>query len=182
MRGTSVKKYLPVLVASTILLLSFQNCSQQNSETVISGIPASQTKIDDPILSKAQSLDILTQVEDQKVSLNLETGELTQNIQGSEVKKCLPDSIRGEILDLLSNSNLCETQEPAPEVACAQIYSAPYSELHWADKSLKIGEAFSSCHKDIDLCGQDGMLLRGLLRDVVSRWSEWSCDFKVVVK
>ena len=174
-----MKKYVPVLVASGILLLSFQNCSQRQASLQASATTPAQTKIEDPVLSQAQSLDILTQG-DQKISLNLKSGELLQDVSGNVVKKCLPDSVRAEILDVLANSNLCETKEPGPEMLCAQIYSAPYSEIHWADKSVKVGEAFSSCHKDVDLCGQDGMLLRGLLRDVVSRWSEWSCDFKVV--
>ena len=176
-----MKKYVPVLVASGILLLSFQNCSQQQASLQAGANTPAQTKIEDPVLSQAQSLDILTQ-EDQKVSLDLRTGELTQDVSGQVVKKCLPESMRAEILDVLANSNLCETPDPGPEVLCAQIYGAPYSEIHWADKSIKVGEVMSSCHKDVDLCGQDGKLLRGLLRDVVSRWNEWSCDFKVVSK
>ena len=176
-----MKKYLPVLVASGILLLSFQNCSQHKSSLQTDSSTPTQNKIEDPVLSQADSLDILTQG-DQRVSLNLKTGELVQDSSGILVKKCLPESIRAEILDILANSNLCETPQPGPEILCAQIYSAPYSEFHWADKSIKVGEAFSSCQKDVDLCGQDGKLLRGILRDVVSRWDEWSCDFKVVAK
>lgn len=174
-----MKKYLPMLVASGVLMFSFQNCSQQQSNLLADANSASQTKINDPVLSQAQSIDIFTQA-DQKVSLNLATGELAQMSAGSMQRKCLPDSIRGEIQDILANSNLCETQEPSVGMACAQIYAPAYSELHWADKSIKVGEAFSSCHKDVDLCGQDGMLLRGILRDVVSRWDEWSCDFRDV--
>jgi hypothetical protein len=174
-----MKKFLPVLIGSGILLLSFQNCSQ-NSELFANGNSTSppQTKIEDPVLSQAQSLDILTQ-NDQRVSLNLKTGELVQDSNGNLVKKCLPDSIRAEISDILANSNLCEPEDRS-DVMCAQIYAAPYSEIHWADKSIKVGEIFSSCHKDVDLCGNDGKLLRGILKDVVARWNEWSCDFKVV--
>lgn len=176
-----MKKYIPVLVASGVLLFGFQNCSQQQANLLTDASPISQNKIEDPVLSQAESLDILTQG-DKKVSLNLQTGELVQEAEGLLEKKCLPDSIRAEILDLLAASNLCETPDPGPDMACAQVYSAPYSEIHWADKSVKVGEAISSCHKDVDLCGQDGMLLRGMLKDVVARWSEWSCDFKVVSK
>ena len=176
-----MKKYLPVLVASGILLLSFQNCSQQAASLQTGASAATQTKIEDPVLSQAQSIDILTQ-DDQKVSLDLKTGELSQEVLGMVEKRCLPESMRAEILDVLANSNLCETPEPGPEVLCAQIYAPAYSEIHWADKSIKVGEVMSSCHKDVDLCGTDGRLLRGLLRDVVSRWNDWSCDFKVVSK
>jgi hypothetical protein len=176
-----MKKYMPVLVASGILLLSFQNCSQKGSNLQAGSNTPAQTKIEDPVLSQAQSLDILTQG-DQHVSLNLQTGELVQNVGGVEVKKCLPVSMQAEILDVLASSNLCESAQPGPDMLCAQIYSAPYGEIHWADKSVIVGEAYSSCHKGVDLCGQDGMLLRGLLRDVVSRWNEWSCDFKVVAQ
>lgn len=174
-----MKKIVPVLVASGILLLSFQNCSQQQLNAVDNeaGVPA--TKIEDPVLSQAQSLDILTQ-SDQKISLNLVSGELLQEDKGVVVRKCLSESMRAQIQDVLSNSNLCEFEQPAADMACAQVYSAPYSEIHWLDKSIKVGEARSSCHKDVDLCGNDGKLLRGLLKDVISRWSEWSCDFKIV--
>lgn len=176
-----MKKYIPVLIASGILMLSFQNCSQQKTESENSESAVPQSKIEDPTLAKAQSVDILTQ-NNQKVSLNLKTGELLQDDQGQIVKKCLSESMRGQIQDLLVNSNLCEFPEPGPDMVCAQVYSAPYGEIHWLDKSIKVGEAFSSCHKDIDLCGNDGKILRGLLRDVLTRWDEWSCDFKIVSK
>lgn len=177
-----MKKYVPVLLASGVLLLSFQNCSNQKLESEAGLNSPTQTKIDDPILAQAQSLDILTQNDQQKISLNLRTGDLIQQTSSGSVRKCLSESMRGQIYDLLQNSNLCESPVPASDALCAQIYAAPYGEIHWANKSIRVGEAYSSCQKDVDLCGQDGMILRGLLRDIISRWSEWSCDFKVVAK
>lgn len=174
-----MKKYIPVLVASGVLLLGFQNCQQSTGSGSGSSATSAQSKIEDPTLSQAQSLDILTQSDD-KINLNLATGELIQNVQGTEIKKCLSESMRGQIQDLLASSSLCEHKEPAADVACAQVYAPAYGEIHWSNKSIKVGEAFSSCHKDVDLCGNDGAILRGLLRQVISRWNEWSCDFNVV--
>jgi hypothetical protein len=175
-----MKKYLPVLVASGVLLFSFQNCSQQKAMSSSNSTEAPQSKIEDPILAQAQSLDILTQNQDDTINVNLSTGQMTQNVQGTIITKCLSDSVRGQINDLLVNSALCDFPEPGPDVACAQVYSAPYSDIHWADKDVKVGEAFSSCQKNVDLCGNDGVLLRGILKTIVSNWNSYSCDFQVV--
>ena len=175
-----MKKFVPILVSCGVLLFGFQNCSQQSinkNENAASVTPS--TKIEDPALSKAESVDILTQ-QNQTVSLDLKTGRMSEVNSGVSEVRCLPDSVRAEVLDVLNSSNLCEFQEPGPDQLCAEVYSAPYAEIHWSDKQIKVGEMFSSCHKDIDLCGNDGKLLRGILKDIVSRWSEWSCDFKVV--
>jgi hypothetical protein len=176
-----MKRYWPGLVAAGMLLLSFQNCSEQSGKNHSSTNVLPQTKVQDPSLAQATHVDILTRDESQRISLDLRTGEMTQKSQvGAVDRKCLSESMRAQILDLMNNSDLCQFEEPGPAVACAMVYSAPYSEIHWPDKSIKVGEARSSCQKDIDLCGQDGKILRGLLRDVVTRWSEWSCDFKAL--
>ena len=176
-----MKKYVPVIAACGVLLFGFQNCSEQPSEnSATSSLPS--TKVEDPVLSQASTLDILTASEDQKITLDLKTGELRQISDSGMVKKCLSEAMKGQILDLLNNSNLCLFEEPGPEIACAQVYTPAYSEIHWPDKSVQVGEAISSCQKNVDLCGQDGKILRSLLRDVVTRWSEWSCDFQVVQK
>lgn len=176
-----MKKYVPVIAACGVLLFGFQNCSEQPGENLAASSQPS-TKVEDPVLSQASSLDILTSSDDQKITLDLKSGELRQISSNGMVKKCLSEAMRGQISDLLNNSNLCLFEEPGPEMACAQVYSPPYSEIHWPTKSVKVGEAISSCQKNVDLCGQDGKILRSLLRDVVSRWSEWSCDFQVVQK
>lgn len=176
-----MKRLLPPVIGSLVLLLSFQNCHQNSALQSSSANAAQQTKIEDPDLKMAQSLDILTQSENRKVSLDLMTGKLVQqDLQtGTREEKCLSESMRSAINDLLSNSSLCEFK-PNEEPICAQVYGFPYADIHWGNKSVVVGESQSSCHKGPDLCGQDGLLLRGLLRDVVARWSEWSCDFKVV--
>ncbi len=177
-----MKKYLPVLVISGVLLVTFQNCSRQSINSgagTDSSASLPQSKIADPTLAQAESLDILTQSDD-VVNLNLTSGEMIQNVQGVLVKKCLSEDELGKLQDLLSNSQLCQFDPPGPDVLCAQVYSSPYSEIHWTDKSVKVGEAYSSCQKNIDLCGNDGLLLRSLLKDILTRWNEWSCDFKVV--
>ena len=176
-----MKKYVPVIAACGAILFGFQNCSEQPAEiSPTSSLPS--TKLEDPILSRpkplsqASSLDILTASGDQKITLDLKTGELRQISNRGMVKKCLSEAMKGKILDLLNNSNLCLFEKPGPEIACAQVYTPAYSEIHWPDKSVQVGEAISSCHKNVDLCGQDGKVLRSLLRDVITRWSEWSCE------
>jgi hypothetical protein len=176
-----MKKMVPVFLAAGLVLIGFQNCSQSTSGESSLSNSSSSLKIEDPVLAEALSIDIMTQ-QNQSVSLDLKTGEMKQDLSGVVVKKCLPDSVRAEILDVLQNSNLCEYPAPASESICLQVYSPAYAEIFWTDKAVKVGEMYSSCHKDIDLCGQDSQLLRGLLRNVVSRWNEWSCDFKIVSK
>lgn len=173
-----MKRLVAVLVGLSILMFGFQNCSQQPSPLSADQLAGGkQAKIEDPDLKVAKSLDILTQVEGQVVSLNLSSGQLTSG----SVQRCLSESTLSAINDLIRNSSLCEFQADVSEdMACAQVYTPAYANIHWSDKSVKVGEAMDSCHRNTDLCGQDGRTLRGLLRDIVTRFDEFSCDFQAL--
>ncbi|MFN8791993.1 MAG: hypothetical protein ACK5Y2_11115 [Bdellovibrionales bacterium] len=172
-----MKTQVAAAVGFLVLMFGFQNCSQSGSESQNSSVPTQQAKIEDPNLKSLQSLEILTTAEGQSVSLNIMTGELVQKGAMGTVRKCLSAERLATIQDLLQKSSLCEF-EPAEGELCAHVYGYPYAILQWPDIQVQVGESHSSCHKGPDLCGQDGKLLRGLLRDVIARWSEWSCDFQ----
>lgn len=173
-----MKRLVAVLVGLSILMFGFQNCSQQPSplsDDQLAG--GQQSKVEDPDLKVAQSIDILTQAEDQVVNLNLSTGRLT----AGSVQRCLSESMLSAINDLVRNSSLCEFKtEVTEDMMCAQVYMPAYATINWANMSVSVGEALDSCHREMDLCGQDGRTLRGLLRDVVSRFDEFSCDFQAL--
>lgn len=176
-----MKRLIALFAGFGILVFGFQNCSQNSVDTTAQFVvPSStQTKIEDPDLKVAKSIDILTQSADEKISLDLVTGKILQVTSSSSVEKCLSDSMRAMIQDLIQNSSLCEFR-PAQNQLCAHVYVHPYADIHWDEKSVSVGENMSSCHKGPDLCGQDGKILQGLLRDVIGRWDEWSCDFRVL--
>jgi len=172
-----MKRLIAVLVGMSIVMFGFQNCSQQPASLSADELAGSkQAKIEDPDLKIAKTIDIHTQMEGQVVNLDLATGKL---ISGS-AERCLSESMLGEINDLVRNSSLCVFEVPEEEMMCAQVYMPAYANIHWSDMSVKVGEAFDSCNRGPDLCGQDGKTLRGLLRDVVSRFDEFSCDFQAL--
>lgn len=172
-----MKKQVATAVGFLVLVFGFQNCSQSSSESQSALMPTQQTKIEDPNLKSVQSLEILTTAEGQSVSLDVRTGELIQKGAMGTVRRCLSAERLATIQNLLQSSSLCEF-EPAEGELCAHVYGYPYAVLQWPDIQIQVGESHSSCHKGPDLCGQDGKLLRGLLRDVIARWGEWSCDFQ----
>ncbi len=176
-----MKKLLSVIAGFSVLVFGFQNCSQQGSSPDESLIPSStvQSKIEDPDLKEAQVIEIFTLSPQEKISLNLGSGQLIQTSPAGSVEKCLSEPMRAAVLELLNSSSLCEFQ-PAEDALCAHVYSYPYAEIHWSQKSVKVGERVSSCHKGPDLCGQDGNILRGLLANIISRWDQWSCDFEAL--
>lgn len=173
-----MKRLVAVLVGMSILMFGFQNCSQQPTALDHNELAGSrQAKIEDPDLKIARSIDILTQSDGQVVNLDLATGRLTSG----SVERCLSESALGEINDLVRNSSLCVFESTATEdMMCAQVYMPAYANIHWPDMSVKVGEATDSCNRGPDLCGQDGKTLRGLLRDVVTRFDEYSCDFQAL--
>lgn len=179
-----MNKWIPLSIGGFFVLLSFQNCSQSGSSAGVDTNTPRQSKIEDPDLKQAQNIDILTLDDSIKINLDLSSGRLTQmNLTtGQSVVKCLSSSMVGTINDLMNASSLCESKPPVTgeDIACAQVYGYPYAQLNWSDKSQKVGEYTDSCNRGPDLCGQDGNILRGLLRDVVARWDEWSCDFEEV--
>lgn len=179
-----MNKWIPVSIGGLFVLLSFQNCSQSGSSAQLDTNTPQQTKIEDPDLKQALNIDILTLDDSIKINLDLRSGSLTQmNLTtGQSVVKCLSSSMVGTINDLMQASSLCESKPLSEnkDLVCAQVYGYPYAQLNWSGKFQKIGEYQDSCHRGPDLCGQDGNILRGLLRDVVARWDEWSCDFQEV--
>lgn len=171
-----MKRQLSVIVGFIVLVFGFQNCNQ-SGESSTSPISTQQTKIENPDLKVAESLEILTQTDNQTLMLNLASGELIQSSLNGTVKKCVSEGMMSAINDVLQNSSLCEFK-PAEGELCAHVYGYPYANINWSDMTVKVGESQSSCHKGPDLCGNDGRVLRGLLRDIVNRWDEWSCDFQ----
>lgn len=175
-----MKRLVAVLVGFGILMFGFQNCSQQPGSASTSYLTnVQQSKVEDPNPASAVSIDILTQSESRQIKLDLNSGKLTQTSDSASEVKCLSESQLAAIRDLMENSSLCEFQPKADEM-CAQIYTSPYANIHWSDKSIQVGEAVSSCQKAPDLCGQDGKTLRGLLKDVIERWGQLSCDFQAL--
>lgn len=174
-----MKRLVSVCAGLFVIACGFQNCSQSGSHAPNSPLATVQNKIEDPDLKMAEALDILTQSEAQNIRLNLVSGEMTQSSSAGTVKKCLSEGMVSAIQDVIQNSSLCEFKAAEGNL-CALVYSHAYANIHWSDKSVKVGESESSCVKGPDLCDQDGRTLRGLLRDVVTRWDEWSCDFKTL--
>lgn len=178
-----MNKWIPVVAGGLFVLVSFQNCSPEGMSQNQATLTPAQKKIEDPDLKNASLIQIHTMDDSVELNLNLSTGDLMQRnkVTGQSVNRCLSSSMLGTINDLMLASSLCESQAAFQDAdrVCAQVYIPAYASIIWSNGTQqKVGESQSSCEKGPDLCGQDGALLRGLLRDVVARSSEWSCDFE----
>lgn len=180
-----MNKWIPVIAGGLFVLVSFQNCSPEGTSQNQDTLTPTQTKIEDPDLKKASLLQIQTMDDSVELSLDLSTGDLLQRnkVTGQSVSRCLSSSMLGTINDLMQASSLCESKPSIQDAdrVCAQVYMPAYASILWSNGTKQdVGESQNSCEKGPDLCGQDGAILRGLLRDVVARWSEWSCDFQTL--
>lgn len=180
-----MNKWVPVIAGGLFVLVSFQNCSPEGMSQNQDTLAPTQTKIEDPDLKNATLVQIHTMDDSVELTLNLSTGDLLQRnkITGQSVNRCLSSSMLGTINDLMQASSLCESKSTVQDAdqVCAQVYTPAYASLLWSNGTQQnVGESQNSCEKGPDLCGQDGALLRGLLRDVVARSSEWSCDFQTL--
>lgn len=180
-----MKPWIPVAVGGLVVLLSFQNCSAPHSEQSLNQVNPPTQKIDELILSEAESIHINPNELGQEAFLDLSSGRVTKMDRqtGMSEARCLSEAMVAAIQDVLHSSQVCEPVEPAQnsQVVCAQVYTMPYARINWIDKQVELlGEAKSSCQKGADLCENRGPILKSLLNEVLNRWDEWSCDFKVV--
>jgi len=179
-----MNKWIPVIAGGLFVLVSFQNCSFESNQNQDTLAPI-QSKIEDPDLRQASQIQILTLDDSIEISLDLMSGNLQQHNQVTNqvVRRCLSSSMLGTINDLMQASSLCESRPSVADAdrVCAQVYTPAYASLLWSNGTMQnVGESQNSCERGPDLCGQDGAILRGLLRDIVARWDEWSCDFEVL--
>lgn len=180
-----MNKWVPVLAGGLFVLVSFQNCSPESSSQNQDTLTPQQSKIEDPDVKQASLIQIHTMDDSIELNLDLSNGNLIQRnrVTNQTVNRCLSSSMIGTINDLLQSSQLCESTATVQDSdrMCAQVYTPAYASLLWSNGTLQsIGESLNSCERGPDLCGQDGAILRGLLRDIVARWDEWSCDFQAL--
>jgi hypothetical protein len=180
-----MKPWIPVAVGGLVVMLSFQNCSSPVQSDDLSLSPYPTQKISELILSNTESIHIMSSDINKEAFLDLSSGRVTRlNRESGEADvRCLSESMLAAVKDVLNSSEVCE---PIPRVedsqlACAQVYTMPYARLNWIDQNVELlGEAKSACQKGADLCDNRGPVLKSLLQEIQNRWSEWSCDFKVV--
>ena len=180
-----MNKWIPVIAGGLFVLVSFQNCSPEGSSQNKDTLYPTQSKVEDPDLKKATGIEILTLDDSVELTLDLASGDLVQRnkVTGQSVTRCLSASMLGTLNDLMHASSLCESKSSVDDSdnVCAQVYMPAYAAIIWSNGAQQnIGESLNSCEKGLDLCGQDSAILRGLLRDIVARSSEWSCDFETL--
>lgn len=180
-----MKPWIPVAVGGLVIMLSFQNCSApKNSQELLEADVPTQ-KIEELVLSEAESIHIMASDVNNEAFLDLTSGKVTKLNRETGVAdvRCLSESMLASIKDVLNSSQVCEPVNTPQDsqLVCAQIYTMPYARLNWVDQNVELlGESKSACQKGADLCENRGAILKSLLQEVMNRWSEWSCDFKVV--
>jgi len=186
-----MKKY-GAIFAFTILVVSFQNCSQPGVGPVgafNSQNPDSSKKV---ALDSAEQMIVINNVElsglrDEAYSIDLNNGMIVPgSFEGHSVPSsksfCATQEQIEELKILLSTSEVCVP--PAKEVPenqiCTLEYQYPYATLLSEKLELKLGEAKGGCDESVDLCGQQKELLRGWISHLLSELKKQECSFQEI--
>ncbi len=186
-----------IAISFGVLILSFQNCSKSNFGTndsassaqvnpvvessvtslkpadaevlqvpsnpfIDAGLSNVSAKTEDSNLFASKSLAIHTKTG--VVDVVLPDGSLDESQQF-----CLKSEQISQLEGLLSASALCDAQvlKTQSEYGCSMEYAFPYAILQFSDKTVKLGEKFSGCHKGADLCGENSKNLKLFLNNLV---------------
>ena len=176
----------------TILVLSFQNCSQPGLNPTgeqASQYPNSPQKI---ALDTAEQMIVinnsnLSGLSDEAYSIDLSNGMVIPgSLEGvgtpSSKSFCATQEQLEELKVLLSSSEVCV---PPVKVLdenqiCTLEYQYPYATLVSDKLELKLGEKKGGCDQEIDLCGQQKELLRGWISHLLTQLKSQACTFQEI--
>lgn len=189
-----MKKY-GAIFAFTILVVSFQNCSQPGVGTGSQLNPDNIKESDSSekvALEKAEQIIVLNNqklsgLSDQAYSVNLENGSIVPGSLepgGSPSIKtyCATSEQIDELKALLSASEVCIPPEKVIDEnqICTMEYKYPYATLSSDKLELKLGEQSGGCDVPVDLCGQQKDLLRGWISHLLSELKKQECTFQEI--
>lgn len=191
-----------LLIAFGCLIVSFQNCSKSNfdkspgiesmSESSVSDLsPSSASTIEIPsspqvdaavssVHSKSSSSNPFSEY---SLSLNPRTGVIDALHDNGEPAEgltfCLQSHQIAELEGLLTESRLCEAEDRSADGnVCTMDYQFPYAKMHFASRSVVLGEKYSGCNRGPDLCGENSKKLQAFLKDITTSLDNLKCDFQ----
>nr|WP_295900074.1 hypothetical protein [uncultured Bdellovibrio sp.] len=193
-------KRVLALVATLCLVLGFQNCAQNQmqsldmaSNEVSVNLPpqSSNGESSTPTAGKVTYVEIPNISEDgavaQKASevtpyrlvISLQSGSIQLMDDSNAVlqKRCLDSGSLQELKTILTGANICAASAPADDQICAMKYQPGYASLFVNEKRVNLGEEQDSCGRGRkDLCGALTDVFQAYVSHVKQHWTEMNCE------
>ncbi|MEK2644133.1 hypothetical protein [Bdellovibrio sp. BCCA] len=198
-------KRVLALVATLCLVLGFQNCAQNQMQSL--DLAASDVSVNLPPQSsngdsstggssvstagKVTYVEIPNISEDgsvaQKASpvtpyrlvISLQSGSIQLMDDSNAVlqKRCLDSGSLQELKTILGGANICAASAPAEDQICAMKYQPGYASLFVNEKRVNLGEEQDSCGRGRkDLCGALTDVFQAYVSHVKQHWTEMDCE------
>jgi hypothetical protein len=181
-----MKRSLSLIVFMTILVFSFQNCSNSNfatSSQSAGGVAASNKSGSMVPATEFNRFMIWDNEHQQILEVDLQNGEMIAfedygNVRGE--KYCLTPSELSEVKTILSSSSVCipdiEEKAEKEQQMCAMLYQYPYASLANKQDEYRLGEKTSGCDVPSDLCGDKGPMLKNFTTFVIRNLANKKCN------
>lgn len=168
----------------SLLMISFQNCSQHNFATQSASSAASTAQVKSTGSQPATEFSQLALWDNQNqqiLDVNLVSGEMVAyedygSVRGE--KYCMTADELKEVKAILANSSVCVPDvdlKDAKEQMCAMLYQYPYASLSNSKDEVRLGERTSGCDLPADLCEDKGAMLKNFSAAVLKNLEQRKC-------
>ncbi len=179
-----MKRGLVFIGFFSLLMVSFQNCSQHNFATQQSVGESTTALSKSAGVQPATDFTQLTLWDNQNqqiLDVNLTNGEMVAfedygSVRGA--KFCLTADELTEVKTILANSSVCVPDidlKNAKDQICTMLYQYPYASLSNAKDEIKLGERTSGCDQPSDLCDDKGAMLKNFSASVLKNLEQRKC-------
>lgn len=185
-----------IIAAALILLVSFQNCQKPPYPDEINDLHSSQIfpagKVDlsketivsinffipatENVIKAGNSYQInynKSLLVDAKSGIIIETSDLTDQT----AQFCLTDSLKDELNNILSSSQVCSNSKTVPEgTVCTQVMKMAYAQLITSRTQFELGSASDGCGRNsLDLCGDQAGILKAFIEALKRQYLNMPC-------
>ena len=181
-----MKKWV-VLIASAIVVVSFQNCGKpqlQNESSIIQPSASETSQFNKFSTEGVKNMTMWDGDRTRFLDLDLGTGVMVAvenygDDQSGSTHYCLSESKKSEINSILQDSEICEPVEKSKSEkneVCTMIYTYPYAILSADGIEVRLGERTDGCQKPVDLCGAKAQLLKEKVQNLLQNLNQYSCQ------
>lgn len=188
------KKIIYIFLFGLITIFSYQNCYQPQKlaeKNVDSAPVSSEVALVDQSIEKitfTESVIVNQEINGKTISvktnalfeIDYQSGRMLQKDQNTDEvlnQYCLSSNLKVELIQILEGSKVCFVQKeiPAGQV-CAAVIQNPYSKILTSKDEYQLGYATDSCESQkVDLCDNNGELLKGWWKHVYTNISSLTC-------
>jgi hypothetical protein len=179
------KRILLLSLTACLLVLSFQNCSKvvQNDSLFFKSPTSDNSNFEKTAFTEFRELwiPLINLPANSTLGANPQASWLTVDLNSGEMS--LVDdygkwlSSKGNVMgsgfsslqSIIVSSNVCTPiNNKIPNQMCTQVYTYPYAKVRNGASDVNLGEQRSGCEIPVDLCDNQGPVLKSWIQNLIS--------------